>query len=103
MGGQGGLLDVALHPEFSTNKILYFTLSQHTGEDVPGGNTALYSAVLEGNKLSEVKQQYRAFPNTKKGQHWGSRIVFDKTGHLYFAIGDRGNRDVNPQDITRDG
>lgn len=101
--GQGGLLDVALHPEFSTNKILYFILSQHTGGEVPGGNSALYSAVLKGNKLNEVKQLYRAFPNTKKGQHWGSRIVFDKTGHLYFAIGDRGNRDVNPQDLSRDG
>jgi quinoprotein glucose dehydrogenase len=46
---------------------------------------------------------YKAGPNSKKGQHWGSRIVFDKKGHLYFTIGDRGNRDVNPQDLSRDG
>ena len=46
---------------------------------------------------------YKANPNTKKGQHWGSRIVFDNDGHVYFSIGDRGNRDLNPQDITRDG
>ena len=42
-------------------------------------------------------------PNTKKGQHWGSRIVFDDEGHLFFGVGDRGNRDVNPQDLKKDG
>ena len=46
---------------------------------------------------------YKGDFNTKKGQHWGSRIVFDENNYLYFTIGDRGNRDVNPQDITRDG
>jgi glucose/arabinose dehydrogenase len=41
-------------------------------------------------------------PNTTKGQHFGSRIVFDNDGYVYFSIGERGERDVNPQDITRD-
>ena len=63
----------------------------------------MYSAILDGNSLKDVKLLYKATPNTKKGQHWGSRIVFDREGYLYFGIGDRGNRDVNPQDISRDG
>jgi glucose/arabinose dehydrogenase len=40
--------------------------------------------------------------NTTKGQHFGSRIVFDNEGYLYFSAGERGAEFVNPQDITRD-
>ena len=101
--GQGGLLDVALHPDFDTNSIIYMTLSANTEGDDLGGNTALYSAKLNDLNLEDVSLLYKATPNTKKGQHWGSRIVFDKQGHVYFSIGDRGNRDENPQDLTRDG
>tara|TARA_B100001057_G_scaffold372227_1_gene376394 strand:- start:971 stop:2092 length:1122 start_codon:yes stop_codon:yes gene_type:complete len=100
--GQGGLMDVALHPDFKKNKVIYFTAAVHLDVDT-GGNTALYCAELNGNSLSKVKLLYKGKPNTKKGQHWGSRIVFDHNGHLFFAIGDRGNRDVNPQDLQRDG
>ena len=101
--GQGGLLDIALHPDFNSNSIIYMTLSSSIEGVEKGGNTALYSAQLKGNKLENAQLLYKATPNTKKGQHWGSRIVFDQDGHLFFSIGDRGNRDVNPQDITRDG
>ena len=101
--GQGGLLDVALHPDYINNNIIYMTISSNTEGDSEGGNTALYSAILDGNSLKDVKLLYKATPNTKKGQHWGSRIVFDQEGHLYFGVGDRGNRDINPQDISRDG
>lgn len=100
--GQGGLLDVALHPDFDNNKVIYFTAGVHIEGD-KGGNTALYCGELNANELSNVKLLYKGTPNTKKGQHWGSRIVFDDQGHLFFGIGDRGNRDVNPQDLKRDG
>jgi len=100
--GQGGLLDVALHPNFRENNIIFLTLSSKIG-DGDGGNTALYSAELNENSLNNLKLLYKALPNSKKGQHFGSRIVFDDKNHLFFSIGDRGNRDVNPQDITIDG
>ncbi len=100
--GQGGLLDIALHPDFSNNKIVYFTTGVNIEGD-EGGNTAIYCAELNDYTLSNIKMLYKATPNTKKGQHWGSRIVFDDQGHLFFGIGDRGNRDVNPQDLKRDG
>ena len=100
--GQGGLLDVALHPDYHENKIIYLTLGA-TLEGAQGGNTTLYCAKLNGLQLENPKLLYKATPNTKKGQHWGSRIVFDQEGHVYFTVGDRGNRDVNPQDLTRDG
>lgn len=101
--GQGGLLDVALHPNFSKNNVIYMTMGISAGENEEGGNTALYHATLNGTELSNVNLLYKASPNSKKGQHWGSRIVFDQEGHVYFGVGDRGNRDVNPQDLTRDG
>ena len=100
--GQGGLLDVALHPEFKNNNLIYLTLASSLGDNL-GGNTSLYQATLVGNSLEKVSLLYKASPNTKKGQHFGSRIAFDTKGHVYFSVGDRGNRDQNPQDISRDG
>ena len=100
--GQGGLLDIALHPDFSKNKLIYFTMSSSTEGKNMGGNTELYIGKLDGTKLNEVKLLYKATPKSKNPNHWGSRIVFDEKGYLYFGIGDRGDRDLNPQDITRD-
>mgnify|MGYP000456646242 FL=1 len=99
--GQGGLMDIELHPNYSENGWLYITYSSSDGEG-EGGNTALIRAQLIDTKLTSVERLYKAEPNSKRGQHFGSRIEFDKDGYLYFSIGDRGNRDVNPQDITRD-
>ena len=99
--GQGGLLDVALHPDYENNGWIYFTYASKEGEG-DGGNTALMRAKLNGNQLTSQEILYKAGPNTTKGQHFGSRITFDKDGYLYFSIGERGERDVNPQDITRD-
>lgn len=100
--GQGGLLDIALHPKYEENGWLYITYASSEGEG-DGGHTALMRAKLKDNKLLEKQVLYKATPNTTKGQHFGSRIVFDNDGYLYFTIGERGERDVNPQDITRDG
>ena len=100
--GQGGFLDIALHPDHLENNIIYFTMSSEIGEG-SGGNTALYMAKLNDYSLTDLKLLYKAEPNTKKGQHWGSRIVFDNKGHLFFSIGDRGNRDIYPQNIKLDG
>ena len=100
--GQGGLLDIALHPNFKSNGIVYLAISVNIEGD-EGGNTALYRGTYEEFKLKNIELLYKAVPNTKKGQHWGSRIVFDDEGHLFFGVGDRGNRDVNPQDLKKDG
>ena len=99
--GQGGFLDIVTHPDYANNGWIYMTFASTEGGG-DGGNTALIRAKLEGNTLTNKELLYKATPNTKKGQHWGSRIAFDNDGYLYFSIGDRGNRDVNPQDITID-
>lgn len=100
--GQGGLMDIKLHPDYQNNGWIYVSYGSSEGEG-DGGNTAIMRAKLSGNSLTDIQHLYKGEENTKKGQHWGSRIEFDKEGYLYFSIGDRGNRDVNPQDITRDG
>ena len=99
---QGGLLDVAIHPNFSENKLVYLTMSTNLPDNKKGGNTGLFCGKLEGLKLKNIKILYKATPDTKSVKHWGSRIVFDNNGHVFFSIGDRGNRDLNPQDISRD-
>ena len=100
--GQGGLMDICLHPDYETNGWLYITYASEEGNE-KGGHTALMRAKLKDNKLYDNELLYKAGPNTTKGQHFGSRIAFDNEGYLYFSIGERGARDENPQDITRDG
>lgn len=100
--GQGGFLDVFLHPDYQNNGWIYFTFASNKGEG-EGGNTALIRAKLQDGKLVEKQELYKATPNTTETVHFGSRIAFDNEGYLYFTIGDRSARDVNPQDITRDG
>lgn len=100
--GQGGLLDLELHPNYTENGWIYISYASPAGDE-EGGNTAIMRAKIIDNKLVDKQLLYKAVPNTKKGQHFGSRIEFDNDGYLYFSIGERGERDVNPQDITRDG
>ncbi len=99
--GQGGLMDIELHPDYANNDWIYISYSSEDGEG-PGGNTKIIRAKLEGNALTSIETLYKGAPNTTRGQHWGSRLEFDRDGYLYFTIGDRGDRDVNPQDMTRD-
>jgi glucose/arabinose dehydrogenase len=97
--GQGGLLDIKIHPNYKNNGWIYITYASTGGKD-DGGNTTLMRAKIIDNMLVEKQVLYKA--NSKKGQHFGSRIAFDNNGYLYFSVGDRGDRDQNPQDITRD-
>lgn len=100
--GQGGLLDIELHPDYQNNGWLYLSYASEEGDE-KGGHTAIMRAKLKDNMLTDRELLYKATPNTTKGQHFGSRLEFDDEGYLYFSIGERGARDVNPQDIKRDG
>lgn len=99
--GQGGLLDIALHPDYAKNGWIYISYAAEEGEG-SGGNTKLIRAKLQDGGLNQIESLYKAMPNSTKGQHFGSRIIFDNEGYLYFSIGERGDRIKNPQDITRD-
>ncbi|MEE4245155.1 MAG: PQQ-dependent sugar dehydrogenase [Kangiellaceae bacterium] len=101
---QGGLLDLELHPDYAKNGWLYMSMvtvgDKSEGE---GDHTTIARAKLSGNKLTDFEILYKGTPNGKRPYHYGSRLEFDNEGYLYFTIGDRGERDVNPQDINRDG
>ena len=99
--GQGGLMDIELHPNYNDNGWIY--LSYASSDDGNGANTTIMRCKLENNSLTNQKVLYKATPDSRRGQHFGSRIAFDNDDYLYFSIGDRGNRDVNPQNIERDG
>lgn len=99
--GQGGLMDVKIHPDYKEKPWIYVTYAKKS-ETEPGGNTRLVRFQIENNSIKNLEVLYQGKQPSKKGQHFGSRIEFDNEGYLYFSIGDRGNRDENPQDITRD-
>lgn len=104
VSGQGGLLDITLHPDYANNGWIYMTYSSPEGEG-DGGNTALMRAKFNKARMALSEQQvlYKGSDNTTKGQHFGSRIAFDKKGYVYFSIGDRGARDIKPQSLSLDG
>jgi len=89
--GQGGMLDVALDPDFKTNNIIYFSYS----EPYEGGN---HTAVAKGKlstdtkSISEVKVIFRATPTYDGDKHYGSRLVFDKDGNLFVSTGERSDK-----------
>lgn len=94
--GQGGLLDIALSPDFAATGWVYFTYAHPTKE---GATTALARAQLEQNTLANWQDLLIADASSAKGQHFGSRIAFDDQGHVFFSIGDRGTR-ANAQNLS---
>lgn len=87
--GQGGLLDIALHPDFADNRFVYFTYTARGGIGV---GTELARARFTGRGFENLQVLFRAEPKTFGGRHFGSRLVFDRTGHLFMTYGDRGDR-----------
>lgn len=87
--GQGGLLDVALHPKFAGNKLIYFSFSE---PGIGGQGTAVARGRLEGNALVRVETIFSQKPKLSGGFHFGSRLVFAPDGTLYISMGDRGRR-----------
>ncbi len=85
--GQGGLLDVVLHPRFQKNGYVYFSFSEAGPE---GLGTAVGRGQLVGNELRSVEVIFRQKPKLTGGFHFGSRLVFARDGTLYISMGDRG-------------
>ena len=94
--GQGGMLDVATGPDYTTRDWLYFTYSKST---VSGAVTTLARAKRRGNQLSDWQELLVTDSATSGYRHFGSRIAFDQQGHVFFGVGDRGERD-SAQDLS---
>ncbi|MBF0248815.1 MAG: PQQ-dependent sugar dehydrogenase [Alphaproteobacteria bacterium] len=91
--GQGGLLDVALSPDFAETGVIFFSYSE-PGPDGDGG-TALARAVLDAPAvaLRDVRVLFRQTPKAPTGHHFGSRIVFGRDGTVFVTTGDRGQHE----------
>jgi glucose/arabinose dehydrogenase len=87
--GQGGLLDVALHPGFEDNGLIYLT---YAAKGRSGVGTEVARGRLEGNALVATEVIFRAMPKGRGGRHFGSRLVFQPDGSLFVTLGDRGER-----------
>ncbi len=89
--GQGGLLDVRIHPKNPTT--LFLTYSEPSGtREEPVQTTALVQATLKGDKLVDLKKIISANAPSNEDVHFGSRIEFDDQGFLYMTVGDRNAR-----------
>ena len=102
--GQGGLLDVILHPDFKNNSTIYLSFSKGTRENKKlSATTAIVKARLEGNSLKNVQEIFEALPYSELQYHYGGRMVFGNDGYLYFSVGDRGKENENPQSLKSQG
>jgi glucose/arabinose dehydrogenase len=93
--GQGGLLGLCVDPQFATNRMVYWAFS----EDVAGGNlTAVAKGRLADNEstMENATVIYRASPAANSSLHYGSRLLFDKTGHLVVSTGERSHMATRP-------
>jgi len=93
--GQGGLLDVALSPDFGKDGLVYLTYSEPGDGDESG--TTLARGRLAGEALEDVEVLFRQTPKLPTVHHFGSRIVFDGKGHVFVTLGDRGVRPMSQQ------
>jgi aldose sugar dehydrogenase len=100
--GQGGLMDVILHPDFENNHRIYLTYSKAKPDDDGYATTAVFSGTLENNAITNGKDIFIAEPYLSTNHHYGSRMIFDKDGYLFVSIGERGRRDDNPQYLGND-
>lgn len=95
--GQGGLLDVAIDPQFAQNQRIYLSYAE---AGAGGAGTAVARARLNGTTLTDVQVIFRQEPKLSGGGHYGSRLVFDREGRLFVTLGDRMNWRDRAQDLA---
>ena len=98
--GQGGLLDVILHPDFEQNRRIYISYS---ARGAGGSGTEVMSAEFDGLELNNGKVILRASPKSSGGVHFGSRLAFDTKGYLFISLGDRGRQNQAQRTSTHHG
>ncbi|MDJ0622648.1 MAG: PQQ-dependent sugar dehydrogenase [Desulfocapsaceae bacterium] len=94
--GQGGMLDIAVPQDFKAGDWTYFTYSKEVDDSAV---TTLARAKLDGERFTDWQELLITESASNTGRHFGSRIVFDSRGHVFFSVGDRGVR-PNGQDLN---
>ena len=98
--GQGGMMDVLLAKDYETSNRIYISYSKLNPTNNEEGTTAVYTGKLVGDKIVDGHDIWVALPYYPTKYHFGSRMVWNNDGQLFVSIGDRGKRDVNPQDLS---
>ena len=99
VGGQGGLLDVAIDPGFSANGLVYWSYSEADPKGGSGNSTAVARGRLDGTRLADVRVVFRQSPKFASGAHFGSRLAFARDGRLFITLGDRFSRKDDAQTL----
>jgi glucose/arabinose dehydrogenase len=95
--GQGGLLDVILHPDHASNQFIYMTYSKPNAAGE--GTTVLVRGKFDGRRLHDVEEIFEARAWSSSNSHFGSRLAFHPDGHLFMTVGDRA---FNPLSVPRE-
>ncbi|NMY36373.1 MULTISPECIES: PQQ-dependent sugar dehydrogenase [unclassified Pseudomonas] len=99
--GQGGLMDVALSPDFRTDRMVYVTYAEGGGDGGTAGTVAGRGRLSDDlTKLSNFQVIFRQEPKLSTGNHFGSRLVFDRDGYLFIALGENNQRPT-AQDLDK--
>ncbi|OYW96648.1 MAG: oxidoreductase [Alishewanella sp. 32-51-5] len=94
VAGQGGLLDVLLHPDFAQNQQIFISYNE---PGAGGSSTAVARATLRDNTLTDVTVIFSAAPKFQSRHHFGGRLVITDDRHLFITLGDRGQRRQDAQ------
>ena len=99
--GQGGLLDVTLHPDFSSNRLIYFSFAEPRGFLGANGSALARARLSDDNPALEgVDVIFRQEPAVRSGAHFGGRIAFASDGSLFLTLGDRYSQRDSAQDLS---
>jgi len=94
--GQGGLLDIVVHPNFAANRLVYLS---YAGKRSGRVGTEVVRAVFTGDRLTNATVIFRALPKSSGGSHFGSRLLISDDGFVYITLGDRAER-TSAQDLN---
>ena len=100
--GQGGLLDLALHPDFPDEPWLYMSYAGANAQGLSTTHVARARLDLDEHALADIEVLHMVEPFLNSNGHFGSRLAFDDDGHLFVTVGDRNSKDFGPQHYSQD-
>ena len=98
--GQGGLLDVVLSPDFANDRLVYLSFAEEGQDGIAGTAVGRGRLSDDMSSLSDFKVIFRQEPKLSTGNHFGSRLVFDRDGYLFIALGENNQRSTS-QDLDK--
>jgi aldose sugar dehydrogenase len=101
VGGQGGLLDLLLHPKFEENRLVYLSYSKPRADGQR--TTAVLRGRWDGNRIADVTEIFVANAWSDRGQHFAGRMVIDANDYLFLSVGDRGYMDEAQNPMNHNG